>query len=251
MKNRKTFFPRQVVDAGGNRWDWALLPLVLSLLIALAYGAAQMATPYQLGTELPISLEVSYLPYYLLRTSLRMFMRWGVTVFSIVFAVWQTKYRAAEKAVGSLAGHTAIHSDPGFLSITVTVSSHCFPGSSWVSSAPPSFAIFTSQAWNMPLAFYQSLKTVPPELREAAQVFHLSGWQRFWRLDLPYAMPALLWNMMMSIVRRLVLLSSRPRRSRFPTRAFKLPGIGSYIALAIEAKNLGAIGWRWAPCWSA
>jgi hypothetical protein len=46
MKLQTTFFPRQVVEAGGNRWDWELLPLVFSLLIVMAYGARQMATPY-------------------------------------------------------------------------------------------------------------------------------------------------------------------------------------------------------------
>lgn len=57
----KRFFPRQAV-AAGNRWDWALLPLVLAALFALAWGGAQMARPYQLGQPLPISLDPSALP---------------------------------------------------------------------------------------------------------------------------------------------------------------------------------------------
>ena len=69
----KRFFPRQVVESSGNRWDWALLPLVLALLVALAYGGSQMARPYQLGETLPLTLDPAYLPYYLLRTTLRMF----------------------------------------------------------------------------------------------------------------------------------------------------------------------------------
>ena len=72
MPNQKTFFPRQVVEAGGNRWDWALLPLVLGIIVVMAFGAREMVTPYQLGVELPISLDIAYLPYYLLRTTLRM-----------------------------------------------------------------------------------------------------------------------------------------------------------------------------------
>ena len=62
MKQAIHFFPRQVVEAGGNRWDWALLPLVLAVIVVMAFGARQMATPYQIGTELPISLDMSYLP---------------------------------------------------------------------------------------------------------------------------------------------------------------------------------------------
>ena len=69
------FFPRQVVEAGGNRWDWALLPLVLAGLVLLAYGGAQMARPYHVGETLPLSLDPLQLPYYLLRTTLRMAAR--------------------------------------------------------------------------------------------------------------------------------------------------------------------------------
>ena len=67
----KRFFPRQAVASGANRWDWALLPLVLALLFALAWGGSQMARPYELGEALPISLDPRILPYYLLRTTLR------------------------------------------------------------------------------------------------------------------------------------------------------------------------------------
>src|SRR3989338_137407 len=56
------------------------------------------------------------------------------------------------------------------------------------------FAIFTAQVWNMALSFYQSLRTVPSEMKEAGEIFQLSGWQIFWRIEVPFAMPALLWN---------------------------------------------------------
>jgi NitT/TauT family transport system permease protein len=152
MKNRKTFFPRQVVEATGNRWDWALLPLVLAILVIGAYGAKQMATPYELGTELPISLEVSYLPYYLMRTTLRMFTALAASlVFSVVFAVLATKYRAAEKFLVPMLD--ILQSIPilGFLSITVTGFIALFPGSLLGVECAAIFAIFTSQAWNMVL----------------------------------------------------------------------------------------------------
>ncbi len=61
------------------------------------------------------------------------------------------------------------------------------------------FAIFTSQAWNMAFSFYQSLRTVPGELTEAGRLFGLNGWARFWRIEVPFAMPSLVWNMMMSM----------------------------------------------------
>ena len=242
MAEQKTYFPRQVVEAGGNRWDWALLPLVLALIILLAYGARQMATPYQLGAELPISLDISYLPYYLLRTTLRMFMALAASlVFSVAFAVLATRYRALEKFLVPMLD--ILQSIPilGFLSITVTGFIALFPGSLFGVECAAIFAIFTSQAWNMAFSLYQSFRTVPPELAEASRVFQLSGWQRFWRLDMPFAMPSLLWNMMMSMSGGWFFVVASEAIS-VSNQNIKLPGIGSYIAMAIEAKDLGAIG---------
>jgi NitT/TauT family transport system permease protein len=243
MSDQKQFFPRQVVEAGGNRWDWALLPLVLALFVLLAYGAQQMARPYQLGETLPLSLAPDNLPYYLLRTTLRMFIALGASiVFSCVFAALTTKYRAAEKVLVPLLD--ILQSIPilGFLSITVTAFIALFPGNLLGVECAAIFAIFTSQAWNMAFSAYQGFRTVPAELTEAAMVFKLSGWQRFWRLELPFAMPGLLWNMMMSMSGGWFFVVASEAIS-VSNQNIKLPGIGSYIALAIEQRDLHAIGW--------
>ncbi|MDM0013867.1 ABC transporter permease subunit [Variovorax sp. J22P168] len=238
----KRFFPRQAV-AAGNRWDWALLPLVLAALFALAWGGAQMARPYELGQPLPISLDPSALPYYLLRTTLRMFIALGASlVFACVFAVLATRYRAAEKLLLPLLD--ILQSIPilGFLSITVTGFIALFPGNLLGVECAAIFAIFTSQAWNMAFSLYQSLRTVPSELREAAAVFQLSAWHRFWRLELPFAMPGLLWNMMMSMSGGWFFVVASEAIS-VSNQSIMLPGVGSYIAMAIQARDLGAIGW--------
>ena len=243
MGQTRQFFPRQVVEAGGNRWDWALLPIVLALFVLLAYGAEQMARPYQVGETLPLSLDPSYLPYYLLRTSLRMFIALAISlVFSCVFAVLAAKYRAAEKVLVPLLD--ILQSIPilGFLSITVTGFIALFPGNLLGVECAAIFAIFTSQAWNMAFSLYQSLRSVPEELHEAAEVFQLSTWQRFWRLELPYSMPGLLWNMMMSMSGGWFFVVASEAIS-VSHQNIKLPGIGSYIALAIEARDLAAVGW--------
>jgi NitT/TauT family transport system permease protein len=86
------------------------------------------------------------------------------------------------------------------------------------------------------------MRTVPPELAEAAQVFRLSGWQRFWRLELPFAMPGLLWNMMMSMSGGWFFLVAAEAIS-VAGQDIKLPGIGAYIAVAIEQKQGAAIAW--------
>lgn len=239
----KRFFPRQVVESSGNRWDWALLPLVLSLLVLLAYGGSQMARPYEVGDTLPLTLEPAVLPYYLLRTTLRMFLALGASlIFACVFAAIAAKYRAAERVMVPLLD--ILQSIPilGFLSITVTGFIALFPGNLFGVECAAIFAIFTSQAWNMAFSVYQSLRTVPAELKEAASVFQLSGWQRFWRLELPYAMPSLLWNMMMSMSGGWFFVVASEAIS-VSNQSIKLPGVGSYIAVAIEQRDLGAIGW--------
>jgi NitT/TauT family transport system permease protein len=239
----KRFFPRLTVASGANRWDWALLPLVLATLFALAFGGAQMARPYELGQPLPISLEPWMLPYYLLRTTLRMFLALGASlVFACGFAVLATRYRAAEKVLVPVLD--ILQSIPilGFLSITVTGFIALFPGNLLGVECAAIFAIFTSQAWNMAFSLYQSLRTVPAELREASSVFQLSPWHRFWRLEMPFAAPGLLWNMMMSMSGGWFFVVASEAIS-VSNQNIKLPGVGSYIAVAIEARDLGAIAW--------
>lgn len=243
MSQRKQFYPRQVVEAGGKLWDWALLPIVLALFVLLAYGASQMAHPYQLGQTLPLSLDPAYLPYYLLRTTMRMFIALGLAlVFSCLFAALTVRYRVAEKVLVPLLD--VLQSIPilGFLSITVTAFIAMFPGNLLGVECAAIFAIFTSQAWNMAFSAYQSFRTVPTELTEAARVFQLSDWQRFWRLELPFAMPSLLWNMMMSMSGGWFFVVAAEAIS-VSGQNIKLPGIGSYIALAIEHQNITAIAW--------
>ncbi|MBV8605181.1 MAG: ABC transporter permease subunit [Pelomonas sp.] len=239
----KRFFPRQVVEASGNRWDLFLLPLVLAGLVLLGLGARGMARPYQIGDVLAISLDPLVLPYYLLRTTLRMFIALGASlVFSCVYAVLAAKYRAMEKVLVPLLD--ILQSIPilGFLSITVTGFIALFPGNLFGVECAAIFAIFTSQAWNMAFSLYQSLRTVPAELQEAARVFQLSGWQRFWRLELPFAMPGLLWNMMMSMSGGWFFVVASEAIS-VSNQDIKLPGVGSYIAEAIAARDMHAIGW--------
>lgn len=227
----------------GNRWDWALLPLVLALLAALAWGASQMARPYHVGEPMPLSLDPWLLPWYLLRTTLRMFLALGASlIFTCLFAVAAVRWRAAERVLVPLLD--ILQSIPilGFLSITVTGFIALFPGHLLGVECAAIFAIFTSQAWNMAFSLYQSMRTIPAELREAADVFQLSGWQRFWRLELPYGTPNLLWNMMMSMSGGWFFVVASEAIS-VSGQDIKLPGVGSYIALAIQQRDLAAIGW--------
>ena len=234
---------RSFVSNAPNRWDWALLPLVLAVLVAIAYGAMQMSRPFIVGQASLISLDPTNLPYYLLRTMLRMFTALFFSLlFSFVFAAIAAKYRTAEKFM--LPCLDVLQSVPilGFQAIAIAPFIALFPGNLLGVECAAIFAIFTSQAWNMAFSLYQSFRTIPPELHEASRVFRLSAWQRFWRLELPFAMPGLLWNMMMSMSGGWFFLVAAEAIT-VAGQDIKLPGIGAYIAVAIEAKDGHAVAW--------
>ena len=226
-----------------NAWDAALVPLIFLMLTLLAYGGSQMTTPYDVGEQLQISLDPSNLPYYLLRSALRMAAALVASlVFTLVYATLAAKVKALEKILIPVLD--ILQSIPilGFLSITVTGFIALFPGNLLGVECAAIFAIFTSQAWNMTFSLFASLQTVPNDLIEASKMFHLSPWQRFWRLELPWAVPGLVWNMMMSVSGGWFFVVASEAIS-VSNQNIMLPGVGSYIAMAIADKNLPAVGW--------
>ena len=129
----------------------------------------------------------------------------------------------------------------GFLTVTVTAFINLFPGSELGLECASIFAIFTSMAWNMTFAFYHSLISQPRDLDEAARIMRLTKWQRFWRLDVPGGMIPLVWNGMMSFGGAWFFLAASESISVL-NHNYALPGIGSYVAAAIEQGNLGEVG---------
>jgi NitT/TauT family transport system permease protein len=103
------------------------------------------------------------------------------------------------------------------------------------------FAIFTSQAWNMAFSFYQSLRTVPRDLDEVARGFRLTGWQKFWQLEAPFAVPGLIWNTMMSMSGGWFFVVAAEAITVGDTTV-TLPGVGSFIAAANDAGDWRAVG---------
>lgn len=226
-----------------NYWDLIALFFVLSLLLMLAWNARQMAVPYQLGQVITISLDPVSLPGYALRTVARMLIALVFSLlFTFIFATWAAKSRRAEKIIIPLID--VLQSVPilGFLSISVVGFIAIFPGSLLGPECAAVFAIFTSQAWNMALGFYQTVRSVPSELTEAANMFHLSAWQRFWRIEVPFSLPGLLWNTMMSMSAGWFFVVASEAIS-VNHQNIALPGIGSYIAMAIQAADMSAIGY--------
>jgi NitT/TauT family transport system permease protein len=226
-----------------NYWDLVALPLVLGAIALIAWGGMAMGAHYRIGDALPISLDPWRLPEYALRTVLRMAAALVASlVFTLGYAALAAKSRQAEKILIPMLD--ILQSVPilGFLSITVTGFIALFPGRLLGVECAAIFAIFTSQAWNMTFSLYQSLRTVPGELIEAARMYHLSPWQRFWRLEVPHAVPGLVWNMMMSVSGGWFFVVASEAIT-VSGHSILLPGIGSYIATAIDQRNLGAIGY--------
>ncbi len=226
-----------------NIWDIMAFIIVMGLVTLLAWGSRQMAVPYTPGEQIPLSLDPTHLPMYALRTVLRMVAALIASLaFTFTYATLAAKSRRAEGILVPLLD--ILQSVPilGFLSITVTGFIALFPGSLLGVEMAAIFAIFTSQAWNMAFSFYQSLRTVPKELQEASVLFGLSSWQRFWKLEAPYATPGLIWNTMMSVSGGWFFVVASEAITVGKT-AVTLPGIGSYVAQAIQGKNLPAIGW--------
>jgi len=225
-----------------NYWDLVALPLVLGLLALIAWGGLAMSVRYQVGEVLPISLDPWRLPEYALRTVLRMGAALVASlVFSLAYAALAAKSRRAEKILIPVLD--ILQSVPilGFLSITVTGFIALFPGRLLGVECAAIFAIFTSQAWNMTFSVYQSLRTVPMELIEAARMYHLSPWRRFWRLEVPHAIPSLVWNMMMSVSGGWFFVVASEAIT-VSGQSILLPGVGSFIATAIAQRDLAAIG---------
>lgn len=226
-----------------NRWDVLVLPAVFAVLFLLGWAGAHINVPYSFGTPLPISLDPRSLPYYALRTTLRMALALACSfAFTFTYATLAAKSRRAERILVPLLD--VLQSVPilGFLSITVIWFIRAFPGSLAGAEAAAIFAIFTSQAWNMAFSFYYSLKMLPKELYQVADVFQLSNWQRFWKLEVPYAMPGLIWNTMMSVSGGWFFVVAAEAIT-VSGHTVMLPGVGSYIAVAIEHKDLHAIAY--------
>ncbi len=241
----KSFYSKPLGKLGLplNQWDLIILVLFFGLLCALVWGAEQMTVPYHLGNRIPISLDPKMLPQYAISTVIRMAIALSFSLlFTFTIATLAAKSRRAERVI--LPFIDIMQSVPilGFLSITILAFIYLFPGSQLGPECAAIFAIFTSQVWNMALSFYQSLRTVPKDLQEAAAMLHLSPWQRFWRLEVPFATPPLIWNTMMSLSAGWFFVVASEAIS-VNNQNITLPGIGSYIYKATLESNYLAIGY--------
>jgi NitT/TauT family transport system permease protein len=190
-----------------------------------------------------VSLDPANLPEYAMRTILRMLAAMvAALLFTLLYGTLAAKSRRAEKLLVPVLD--ILQSVPvlGYISFTVTFFLLLFPGRVLGAEFAAIFAIFTSQAWNMTFSFYQSLRMLPRDLVEVSTNLQLSGWQKFWKLDVPFAMPGLIWNMMMSMSGGWFFVVASEAIT-VGDQTITLPGIGSYLALAIAQQDMHAVGY--------
>src|SRR5262245_38185402 len=224
-----------------NLYDCIIFIVIAAAFVLVAHAARQMGEPLARLDVAPVTLDPANLPEYALRTTLRMFAAILCSlVFTFTVATLAAKSRKAELVI--VPALDILQSVPvlGFLTFTVVLFMRLFPGSQLGAECASIFAIFTSQAWNMAFSFYQSLRTVPGDLDEVCRHFQLSPWLRFWRLEVPFAAPGLIWNTMMSMSGGWFFVVASEAITVGDTTV-NLPGIGSWLALAIERKDIHAV----------
>lgn len=235
--------PKSQFIAFFNQWDFIVLILFFGFMAATAWGIGSMTQSYQLGQSIPISTDPRFLPKYALATVIRMTIALCCSfLFTLIVGSLAAKSKRAEKII--IPFIDIMQSVPvlGFLSFSVLAFIRLFPGSQLGPECAAIFAIFTSQVWNMALSFYQSLRMLPQDLKDASAIFNLGPWQKFWRVEVPFATPGLIWNAMMSLSAGWFFVVASEAIS-VANQHIMLPGIGSYIMLAQQQENYAALGY--------
>lgn len=217
--------------------------VVLIGIAVLIYAGVRLAIDAPAVVAGPtISLSPHVLPWYATFSVARMVAAYTLSLFfTLVYGYLAAYNRRAEQILMPLLD--VLQSVPilSFLPVVLLSLSAMLPETIAVELASI-VLIFTSQVWNMTFAWYQSLTTIPKELREASAIFRFNGWLRFKTLELPFAAISLIWNSMMSWTGGWFFLMTAEIFT-LGRRDFRLPGLGSYLQEAANQGNLRAIGW--------
>jgi NitT/TauT family transport system permease protein len=219
--------------------DVVLLLGVASLAYAgvrLAFGAP----PVIAGPE--ISTSPGALPWYAFLSLARMSVAYLLSLaFSLPYGALAASRPALRKVLLPLLD--VLQSIPilSFLPVVLLGLASVLPERA-ASELAAIILIFTSQAWNLTFSFYQSMTTMPLELREASSIFRLGRWLRFSTLHLPFAALGLIWNSIMSWAGGWFFLMAAEIFTVGP-RDFRLPGLGSYLQTAANEGNGRAIAY--------
>jgi len=216
------------------------IPWVDLLLVAGLAGL--LFTFIDLGREwtgvhrpsIAIDLSPSALPRYTMFSLIRGLLAYVLSLgFTLVYGYWAAKDRVAGRLLLPLLD--ILQSIPvlGFMPGLILALVALFPHSNVGLELAAVIMIFTGQAWNMTFSLVHSLRSVPSDLREAATVYRFNWWQRLRRVELPFATIGLVWNSMMSMAGGWFFLMIN-ESFQLGQRDFRLPGIGSYMSVAVE-----------------
>jgi NitT/TauT family transport system permease protein len=220
------------------------LPILLAAL-AFFYAILSM-THYWMtpaGAPMEIHLEPSALPRYAMFSVLRIAAAYLVSLaFTLVYGYVAAYNARAEKIMVPLLD--TLQSIPvlSFLPGVMVAMVALFPTKQLGVELGSILLIFTGQVWNMTFSFYSSLKSIPREMREVAEIYRWSWWQRFTQMELPYSVIGLVWNSMMSVAGGWFFLMACEMFT-LGDRDLRLPGLGSYLQTAANAGNTRAIWW--------
>lgn len=213
-----------------------LIAAIMYLGVRLAFDAPTVIA----GPE--ISVSPSRLPWYTALSVGRMLAAYVLSIiFSLIYGRVAAYRKRAEQLLMPLLD--VLQSVPilSFLPVVLLSLSAILPENIAVELASI-VLIFTSQVWNMTFSWYQSLTTIPKELREASAIFRLNSWMQFKKMELPFGMISLVWNSMMSWAGGWFFLMAAEFFT-VGTRDFRLPGLGAYLHEAAQQSDYTAIAW--------
>jgi NitT/TauT family transport system permease protein len=225
-----------------RRFQWGDVVVLLGVIVLL-YAGVSLAVLSPLALRGPdISIAPEVLPYYAVLSVGRMAAAYFLSLLvALLYGRAAAERRQAEQVLMPLLD--VLQSVPilSFLPVVLLSFSAVLP-SRLAAELAAIVLIFTSQAWNLIFAWYQSLKTIPSELREASAIFHFNGWLRFRTLELPFAAISLIWNSMMSWAGGWFFLMAAEIFT-VGERDFRLPGLGAYLQEAANRGDIAAIAW--------
>jgi NitT/TauT family transport system permease protein len=220
------------------------LPIFLaafSLFYAFLATARHWFTP--VGSQATVDLRVGALPAYAMFSAMRIAIAYLISLaFSIVYGYVAAYNAKAERVMipllDTLQSIPVLSFLPGVMLVMVAL----FPGREVGVELGSILLIFSGQAWNMAFSFYSSLKSIPREMHEVAQVYRWSRWQKLSQMELPFAAIGLVWNSMISVASAWFYLIAC-EMFVLRDRNFRLPGLGSYLQTAANAADTRAIVW--------
>ena len=221
--------------------DLGVAAIGLAIFYAIVRIAMLWAGPP--SEQMVVSLSPRSLPMYAFYSVVRIFLAY---VLSLVFAVSYGYLAAYNTHVESfmIAVLDILQSIPvlSFLPPVMLAMIALFPTRHFGVELGAILLLFTGAVWNMAFSFYSSLKSIPRELREAADINRFSWLQRLVQLELPYAAIGLVWNSVMSVAGAWFTLMAC-EMFHFGSKDFRLPGLGSYLQTAADLKDGAAIAW--------